>query len=172
MAFPIVGAVTAGLSLIEGITGAKDARGQARASLASIEKEMNLLTERRAKLKESFNTRKALVRDNFGNQAHSLLDSVGVSLENLQADTQDARRQSGFAFSGTVESGQRRARDRVNRRFQFRNQSLFDQLQGDLVDLQTLETDQLNDIDSRMTQLEGERGVVQQSANQRFLGIF
>lgn len=165
-------AIGIGTSLLEGALGAGAARKAARDTVTSIDKEIAALSDRRGKLRSAFTARRGLVRDQFGNQVHSLLDSVGNSFEDITSQQQSSQAQSGFAFSGSIDSRAQKGRDRITTQFDSQRESLFDNLQSSIVDLDVSEADELGRIDSRISALGSERKVADDQTKKRFLGVF
>jgi len=165
-------AVTAGLSLFEGALNAGSARKAARAQMASIDNEITALNEQRTKLESAFTARRGIVRDMFGNKVNSLMDTVGNSLEDINADFESASRKSGLAFSGDLETRASEAGQRSKSQFKFNRNSLIDNLQSSMIELDVKETEQIGGINTRIESLRGERSIAEDQSKKRFLGIF
>jgi hypothetical protein len=168
----VLPAIGAGLSLYEGITGASQQRKLGEATAKSIEEQMRLLNEQRKKLGEAYEGRRNIVTDVYGNKVSSLVDRVGQTLQTIGMETDFNLGKSGLAYSGTLRKREDLTRKRVGLDYSSEQRSLYDTMRSQLADIRGSELREQGDIDTKLTQLQGELEVANIQKQSKFLGIF
>lgn len=172
MAIDPFSAALFGLSIAEGIGGAASQREQARNSIESIDRQMNLLSKQKDELGQYYTEKKGYVTDAYGNQVTSLIDKVGQQLYATEDKYTSAMSKSNLSYSGTLSNKASMDASNLNKQYSNSTKTLTTGLKSDLSTLEYNKQKEFGQIDLQLESLKGERKMYESQSKERFLGIF
>lgn len=165
-------AIGVGLSVAEGIDNARSARSMAKKQRKDLQVQIDRLLEQRDAVNEFAIARKENVTDMQGRQVGSLFDRVGMRLEAMAMQEQNAQAKTGMAASGTVS----RASDLQKRgelaSFESSLNQSWDRFKGEMLDIERTKQTDIAEIDMQREQIKGQIDVLKQQEKRKYLGIF
>jgi hypothetical protein len=168
----IFGIAMGGVSLLEGIFSASDKRDQANLGISQVDKEMKLLRSQRGELEKFHDAKRGMLTDQYGNQVDRVVDKIGDDMSDINFESDRQHAKSGLAKSGTIDRRKRLTSQRRREGYYHERQSMFDEMQDDLLRGDVEREGGLASIDARMGGLDAQRDILKQQADTKFLGIF
>ena len=127
----------------------KWARKQART-------EIGLLRKQKAEFEGLYKQRRGYITDLYGNEVRSLTSKLQNTLYDIGTQKGSAERQSGLAYSGTINTMSNRATDVSGRDYDINRESLFTKLQSSLLESTMSERREIGAIESQIESLKGQ----------------
>lgn len=161
-----------GLSVAEGIGGARSTRDSAKEAMKSIERQIDLIEKQKRYLQEASRARKSIARDKYGADVTSLVDRIGMSLEKSGDQFRHLAGRTGMSYSGTVERKGSQAREEAYEGFSNTIGGLSSQRRATEAELDMNLDEALNSLTMQINQLNQEKKLYKEQSKQKFLGIF
>jgi len=160
------------MSFLEGITGSSSARDQANRNMESIDEQIDLLNKQRQELATAYDQKKGIVKDQYETQSTYLREGTAMGLGDIEHKYDTAASKTDLAYSGTVEYGRGRETEGLNKGYEYKQQTLYDKLGENLLDVNLDMANKFGQIDSQISGLKSQRKSEQARSEEKFLGLF
>lgn len=112
-------------------------------------REIGFLGQQKEEFQELYKRRRGFITDMYGNQYRSLTSRLQDDLYDIGRQEESGYRQSGMAYSGTIERGSDISRSRSRRDFDIDRDTLYTRLQSSLLESEMAEKREIGAIEQQ-----------------------